>query len=416
MPERQYFYLQIKTAILKSKYLLGCLFLLLLSIAAKAQSEHDTFRRKGIQVSLLTCGTGQEIYSVFGHTAVRIVDTSAGTDIVYNYGTFDGYDKDFEKKFMQGKLLYYLSEEQYQDFVSLYREDGRWVEEQVINTSEAEKRQIQDFLLRNLLPEYRAYKYDFFFDNCATRIRDIFTQTHGEAFKYPNVLPPGQRLTFRDIINRYLAGNPWERFGINILLGSKIDKPMSNAEIMFLPDYLRDGVAGATLNGKAFANKTVEIVAAQKNENEQSAGNLIERNSVDLVLWGLLILLVAGIFVPQLRLLGAFLSNFMLVMSALLGILILVMWFGTDHQTCANNYNLLWALPTNLMFVFKKKQFRYAMIGIILILASLAMHLSQIQCLLLPEMVPVLLMLLLVFASNFKKYKSLDDAKNTVKG
>lgn len=407
MRQTQYFYPILNNCFIL-KLLLRLTFIITILIVpgffALAQNSPD---QKGIQISLLTCGAGPEIYSVFGHTAIRIVDSSKGTDIVYNYGTFDGYDQDFEKKFMQGKLLYYLSDELYTDFVGLYREDGRWVEEQVLNTGPAEKKQVQDFLLQNLLPENRAYKYDFFFDNCATRIRDLFTRVHGTAFQYPNVLPAGGPLSFRDIINRYLAHNPWERFGVNILLGSKIDRQMSNAEIMFLPDYLRDGVAGATLNGKSFAQPVKKIVA------ERPEMKTIDY-SLSLVLYGLLLLLAAGLFVPRLRFLGLVFADFILLVTGLLGVLILVMWLGTDHQTCSDNYNLLWALPTNLMFLFRKKQYKYALIAIGLIFVALVLHLLHIQCLLLPEMMPLLLMLILIYTTSYKRYKTIQNAKDTV--
>ncbi|MBL7713575.1 MAG: hypothetical protein JNL13_13970, partial [Chitinophagaceae bacterium] len=131
-----------------------------------------------------------------------------------------------------------------------------------------------------------------------------------------------------------------------------------------------------------------------------------------LVLYGLLLLLAAGLFLPRLRLLGAFLSGFILALSGLLGVLILVMWFGTDHQACAGNFNLLWALPTNLMFVFRRRQYKYAAIALLLIFLLLIVHLSGIQQLLLPDMVPLLLMLVLIFATSYRKYKNIHDGKN----
>lgn len=378
-----------------------CHFILIMLLSKTFVSfaqQHDTIQ-KGIQISLLTCGPGQEIYSVFGHTAIRIIDSNSGTDIVYNYGTFDGYDKDFEINFMRGKLLYYLSEERYDEFIALYQDDKRWITEQVLDINDTEKKQIKASLLKNMEPENRAYKYDFFFDNCATRIRDILSKTENGEFKYPNVLAPNQSLTFRDIINRYLANNPWERLGINILLGSKIDKKMSNSEIMFLPDYLRDGIGGATLNGTRFAQSPQQILKdAQVNRSSNA--------SLWIVLYGLLTLIVLGTFYQQFYWLNTIIGNLLLIITGLLGVLILFMWFATDHQTCSNNMNLLWALPTNLMFVFKKQRYKYALIAIILLLISFLLHVLQIQCLLLPEMLPVLLMLLITYGSIYRKYKT----------
>ena len=352
---------------------------------------------KGIRVSLLTCGVGHEIYSVFGHSAVRIIDSAAGSDIVYNYGTFDGYEKDFEIKFMRGKLLYYLSADRYDDFISLYSTGGRWVDEQVLLIPDAAKRDIQHYLLENLLPENRAYKYDFFFDNCATRIRDIFTQTHGAAFVYPKVLPKAYTPSFRDIINQYLAHNPWERLGINILLGSKIDRKMSNTEIMFLPDFLEAAVAAAHLNGQTYVQPARRII-------QEQASIVSNDVSIWLVLYGLVLLMLLGLLVSRLSIVADMIGNFMLVLTGLLGVLILIMWFATDHQTCAQNFNLLWALPTNLLFLFRKKQYKYALVAIVFLLLSFVLHLLHVQCLLLPEMIPVFLLLLITYARIYRKY------------
>lgn len=372
-----------------------CTFLIV--VMASARLNAQAFEAsKGIRVSLLTCGVGHEIYSVFGHTAVRIVDSAAGTDIVYNYGTFDGYEQDFELKFMRGKLLYYLSTDRYDDFISVYSSGGRWVDEQVLLIHDSEKRLIQQYLLYNLLPENRAYKYDFFFDNCATRIRDIFTQTHVAAFVYPKVLPKDYTPSFRDIINQYLAHNPWERFGINILLGSKIDRKMSNTEIMFLPDFLEAAVAGAHLNGRAYVQPARRIV-------QEQASMVSNDDSIWWVLYGLLMMMVVALLVPRLNFVAEMISNFMLVLTGLLGVLILIMWFATDHQTCAQNFNLLWALPTNLLFLFRKKRYKYALVAIVFLLLSFVLHLLQVQCLLLPEMIPVFLLLIITYARIYRK-------------
>lgn len=381
------------------------LFLRLLLLAFFGVAASRTFAQTDslpasprLRISLLTCGPGAEIYSVFGHTAVRITDSAAGTDIVYNYGTFDGYDEQFELNFMRGKLLYYLSEDYYEDFVASYAEEQRWVDEQVLRISPEDKKAIQVYLTNNLKPENRAYKYDFFFDNCATRIRDIFQDTHGASFRFAQVAPAGRGLSFRQIINRYLAGNPWERLGINMLLGSRIDKVMSNSDIMFLPDYLEDAVAGATLKGQVYAAPPERLVKA----------SWIPSSSLGVqpVLWSLFALLVAALFIPLFRPVGSLLSSVILLLSALLGILMLFMWLGTDHQGCAYNYNVLWALPTNLLYVFKRKQTKYALVAIIAIFICVLIHIAGVQGLLLPDMIPVLLMLLTIFAVDYRKYQN----------
>jgi hypothetical protein len=356
-----------------------------------------------IRFSLITCGPGEEIYSVFGHTAIRVVDSTTGTDLVYNYGTFDGYEDNFELKFMRGKLLYYLSCERFDEFMELYASDGRWVQEQELLLNDREKMNIYAALRTNYLPENRAYKYDFFFDNCATRIRDIIPKGLGDGFQYPNVLP-GNKISFRTIVNHYLYREHWTRLGINILLGTKVDAAMSNSDIMFLPDYLRDGVAGATLKGRKIATAPASLLEAKAATPAGPNGALLTL----LAFGGLCI--ICGL-TPALRIPANFLFAAVLVITGLLGILILVMWFGTDHQACGPNLNILWALPTNLLLPFlrKKRRYVYAVIALVLMAISFLLHLLHIQCLPLPELAPILAVLVFIFGKMILEYQKASD-------
>jgi hypothetical protein len=241
-----------------------------------------------------------------------------------------------------------------------------------------------------MLPENRAYKYDFFFDNCATKIRDIFTNCLGDSFEYANVLNLEKKITFRQIINKYLAQNQWERLGINILLGKSIDKKITNQEIMFLPDYLQASFLKSSIGNKNISGNKTRIL----DEVKTIGPNPI---NVTIIFIGLFLITLLISFFPKLNILNNLIQNFWLIVSGLLGILILTMWFATDHQACSQNFNLLWALPTNLFFIFRKKQFKYAIIGIVLILTSFILHFTGIQQLLLPEMAPILLSILIVF-------------------
>jgi len=377
-------------------------FLLLFSLLfsgypLSATAQPDTTLH--IRFSLLTCGPGKEIYSVFGHTAIRIVDSSTGSDWVYNYGTFDGYEENFELKFMRGKLLYYLSREQFLEFMDLYAEDGRLVQEQELLLSNAEKEHIYAAIRENFRPENRAYKYDFFFDNCATRIRDIIPKGLGTGFQYPNVLP-GSSVSFRTIINHYLYRDHWTRLGINILLGAKVDKPMSNSDIMFLPDYLRDGVGGATLNGRKIATPAATLLEGQPLPAAKA-------NGAFWVLLAFAVLTIACGLLPGTQRIGLMLQGITLAVSGLLGILILFMWFGTDHQACGPNFNLLWALPTNLAvpFIQKTRRYVYAYIGLFALLLAALLHMTGIQRLPLPELAPVLAILVFIFGTIVRKHK-----------
>jgi len=374
-------------------FLLVATFFAIGHIQAQSDSSH-------IRISLLTCGVGEELYSSFGHTGVRIIDSSKGTDIVYNYGTFNFGDPDFYTKFVRGKLLYYVSVDAFPSFMEEYVYEHRKVEEQVLMLDGAQKQQIKTFLEWNVLPANRDYKYDFLFDNCATRIRDIAPKVFGSGFRWGQALPIDSKITFRDIIDRYLAQKHWERFGIDIALGSKIDKVMSNEQVMFLPDYLRDGLAGATLNGQKIAGETTLILQG----GGDSKAN--ELNQPFILTCVIALLTIAGLMLHKLRALGKIMSFTLLLVTGLIGCFMLFMWLGTDHQACQNNWNVLWALPTNLFVAFsRKRKDRYALVAIVLLVVSLLLHLLRIQELPLLELMPLMVAMLFIYGTILRRSK-----------
>jgi hypothetical protein len=376
-------------------------FTLLVSLFARAQNNGNYAAEitTGKRISLITCGPGyQEIYEVFGHTAIRVTDSASHMDIVYNYGTFNGFEESFELKFMRGKLPYYLSVALFSDFMMEYVERHRTVYEQVLHFTPEQQKAFLNYLSWNAEPENRQYKYDFFFDNCATRIRDLYPKTLGNSFKFSPVLPSGSRLTFRDIINRYFYYTLWERFGINILLGSKIDKVMTDSDIMFLPDYLSKGVANSSSAAGVLTGQPVEILPGNSNPP-------VPVNQPFLLTTVIALLTVAGLTIPRLRLLGRIMTTTLLLVTGLLGCLIIVMWFFTDHQGCSNNFNILWALPTNLFLAFKRPKGigRYSLVAIGFILITLILHIAGIQRILMLEFLPLLLAMVYIYGTIFKR-------------
>lgn len=359
-----------------------------------AQAQADS---SGLRISLLTCATGEQIWEQFGHTAVRVTDSINGTDYVYNYGTFS-FGEGFELQFMRGKLLYYVSYYPYQDFLKEYTYLQRSIEEQVLNLKPAEKHAMQDFLVWNVRDENKYYKYDFFFDNCATRIRDIFPKALGADFEFDKTLPENSTMTFRDLMDIYFYKTHFERLGCNLLLGSRIDAVMTNYNVMWHPFYLRDAVSGATSDGRVIAGEAETVL-------EMPPRTPAGPNWPFIILVLVSILTISGLIIPQLRVLGNIMSFLLLFVTGLLGCLMLVMWLWTDHQGCQNNYNVLWALPTNLFLAFlpKRNKSRYAMVAIILIFVSLLLHILNVQGLPLLELSPLLLALLFVFSSIIRK-------------
>ena len=310
-----------------------------------------------LRISVLTCAPGDELYSTFGHTALRIVDSSKQTDIIYNYGTFDFDDPDFYMKFTRGKLDYFLSVESLAQFMYEYQVEKRAVTEQEINIPASAKIDIAQALKENMVGANRYYKYDFLYNNCTTRIRDIIQKYAGLSVSRPLV---PQKTTFRNMLHEYLdkGGKPWSRLGIDLLLASPIDKIVTIDQSMFLPDYLMKGVDSAAHRKEVAFIKSRTLISTGFPSEPGS-------NYWPLIIFSIICIIIT--FISFLKSKTAIILtrvfDFLLFFkTGLIGCLLLFMWFGTDHKACAVNYNLLWALPTHLIAAFSvwKKPNRFA--------------------------------------------------------
>lgn len=298
---------------------------------------------------MLTCSAGQELYSTFGHSAIRVTDSATYTDHVYNYGTFD-FNPDFYPKFIRGQLLYYLSVETFDDFLYSYQVEQRSIEEQVLNLTGEEKIKLQQALRLNASGSNKYYKYDFLFDNCATRIRDIISNNLYEPPVIKNILPY-REITFRDLIHQSLnaGGMYWSKLGIDLLLGSGLDKKAGNLQTMFLPYYLAKGFDSALVGNIPLVSKKQEIYKAPHPIVKQTPA------ITPLIAFAICLgMFIAISLIKQQwsRKLLAILDFLLFFCSGLLGILLVFMWVGTDHVLCRNNYNLLWAPPFHAVAAF----------------------------------------------------------------
>lgn len=201
-----------------------------------------------LRISLLTCGAGDEIYSLFGHTALRVEDRTTGRDVVYHYGVFDFDTPNFALKFALGETDYQMGMTSYKRFLSEYAWLGRSVEQQVLDLTPEEARRLADRLAENYRPENRVYRYSYFYDNCATRPRDQVEQAvEGHVDYGRDMESRATGLTFRSIMRHYAEGHPWSRFGMDFCLGSKADEPVNLRETMFVPFNVRDYFATAQI-------------------------------------------------------------------------------------------------------------------------------------------------------------------------
>lgn len=318
-------------------------FLLLFTVVnTKAQDSCK------LRISVLTCAPGEELYSTFGHTALRVIDSSAGTDLVFNWGTFDFGDPDFYTKFVRGKLEYYLSVEKPVEFLYVYQYEKRSILEQELNLSCNEKQQLYKAVQQNLQGANRYYKYDFLLDNCTSRVRDLLKNNTTSFVESSNIVD--EHTTYRNLLHEYLdgGGKPWSKLGIDILLGRELDKKAGDHRAMFLPDYLMKGIDSS--------NNANSSLVKHKSMLYQADGTMGKSwKYTPFLLFALLAALMMWFNLSTSKwasTIAKFFNSFLLYAVGLIGFLLLFMWFGTDHTVCQKNYNLIWALPTHFIAAF----------------------------------------------------------------
>ncbi len=392
------------TPTLNSKICLKCLLIvfavLFIGEGVRAEKTQDPYR-----ISLITCDPGDELYSTFGHSAVRVVDHDSGRDLVFNYGTFDFNTPFFYVKFVRRTLDYQLSVTTFDQFLYEYEYFQRSVREQVLDLSPAQQKMVVDFLRTNYLPENRKYRYDFFYDNCSTRIRDFMETLFGDQLEWNEREDPPSK-TFRELIDEYVYPLPWSDLGIDLALGAVIDVEATEWEKQFLPDYMEAAFDRATLVGDGPSRPLVKErnVIYDFPEREGGGMNLLHPSFI-FWLFGLLICIITFKGFKSKKLyLGVDMGIFTVL--GLLGVLITFMWFFTEHSQTKNNWNILWAFPLHLLLVYglayKKVWIRKGLLGA-LILADLALvfWILGIQSFH-PSIMPLLLVIIL--RTNFLYY------------
>jgi hypothetical protein len=298
------------------------------------------------KMHILTCTPGNELYSVYGHSALRITDPVLKIDWVYNYGVFDPNIENFYVRFAQGQLDYMLAKASFNGFMREYVAEGRGVSSQELLIDEQKRQELFDFLEWNALPENRSYRYHFFFDNCATRIRAVLDNVLGENLDW-NLIENPHKPTFRDMIHAYEKELVWADFGIDIALGLPCDDKMGLGEDMFLPDYLQLHLSTATLNNERITGAVKEILPERREVPQMP---FITPTKIAW-LW---FVLVAAFAIRSVRSTKnvLVLERITLVILGLVGILVTFLWFFTNHSTTLDNFNIIWAFPLHLFAVF----------------------------------------------------------------
>jgi len=304
------------------------------------------------KASIITCGPGDDFYTTFGHSALRILDTARGIDLVYNYGTFDFDTPHFYWKFMRGRLDYMLGRSSFEEFMAEYRYYGRAVWEQTLNFSQQEVCNLFLMLEQNYLPDYRHYRYDFFRDNCATRPRDMVYLACGKTPPQPLALE--EEFSYRDYLHSAMRGKlEWWALGVDLLLGLPADHKCSADEAMFYPLVLKREFAEMRRNGSPLVGPEVTLLEENRAE--------VPDSFPPFVVFALLFAAVAASRICDGRFtfrfpFFTFLTRLLFTLAGLVGLFLLFMWFGTDHYCTEWNLNVLWASPLLLLVAIRMER------------------------------------------------------------
>jgi hypothetical protein len=324
-------------------------------IALFAGSSANAGAADSTDVYLLTCAPGTESYSIYGHTALRIVIRGQNFDRVYNWGIFDFSTPNFAFRFAKGKLDYMVGAYGYNLFLNEYLSEGRSVWSQRINLTNAEKENLFALINENMKPENIRYRYDFFFDNCATRIRDIIEKAAVDTVIYAEKT---RTQTFRQLIDPRQKVLPWLDFGADFLLGLQADRKASPSEEMFLPMYLmenlssgriiRNGIPGELLGPP---ETVIDFTGAPKEKSRPWIPQA--------VFYTVLLFVVLVTFVFGSRYLGLVTDVIVYAVFSLLAILLVFSNFFSEHD--AMHYNLLILainplIPVLLVFILIRKK------------------------------------------------------------
>lgn len=328
---------------IKRSLWVGCMLLFFSGFLSAQEKSTDTLR-----VSLLTCSPGPEIYELFGHTALRIQDFARGADWVFNYGIFDFDVPHFVWRFVKGETDYQLGVVPFDYFLFSYAQRNSTVCEQELNLTEPEKQKLLEELQLNYLPENRVYRYNFLYDNCTTRARVKVEEAINGLIKYDENVDIE---TFRSIIHKYTAGHPWSQFGIDLCLGSKVDREIGWKDKLFVPENLSKAFRRAVIvpTEGDFRNLVVQEQELSPVEATTESGTGITPLQCSLLL--LLVVTVLSVFgvIREHSLWG--IDVLLFGAAGLIGIVIAFLVFFSTHPAVSPNWNLGVFHPLHLVFI-----------------------------------------------------------------
>ena len=334
------------------RQLFAAVLLCAFQLSAQAQGTLALKDMDAVRISLLTCQPHEEVYSIYGHTAIRYQDLARGTDLAVNYGMFSFHKPYFVLRFVFGLTDYEMGIEPFEAFCAQYASYGSGVYEQVLNLTPEEKLTIAKAIDTNYEPQNRVYRYNYFYDNCTTRARDMITN-HLQA--RVNYAPEKSHDTtsYRQIVRQCANNTPWIRFGNDMLLGIKADLPMDRSQRKFLPANLMDDFESATLNNGSGSKRT--LVASSGwvvQPGVQTSSSSFPLSPTALMLILAAIILGTTAFESKLNTHFRWFDAFWLLLCGLIGIILFVMIFS-QHPTVSINLQILFFCPYTLLYIYR---------------------------------------------------------------
>ena len=338
------------------------LFLVLaVFVGSNALARPGRTENSDIEVYLLTCGPGQELYATWGHTALRVKDLNTGTDIVYNWGVFDFSTKHFAWKFARGRLEYMLAYTTYDRFLDEYNYSNREVISQRVNLDRQEINTMLMLIQENLKPENVKYRYDFFYDDCSTRVRDLLENAVGDNLLYPPEDIRNQT-TFAKEIERFSNRSPWLDFGIDMLMGREGRKRTTLRDRMFLPDELSKGLSQLVIrrDGLMVPLLANPVTVVESTAVWQKTNVMLTPISVFSFLLIIVLILSATL---KSKLANNIMDIIIFFLFSVLAVMIFFFNFFTDHIQMRGNMHILWLSPfviTSLIALILDKEFLWS--------------------------------------------------------
>ena len=357
----------------------GVLLTLILVSSAPVAAQEDIPPMDSVEFSLLTCQPHDEVYSLYGHTAIRYHELRpGGLDWAFNYGVFDFKKPHFVARFVFGLTDYELGAYPYKYFVKEYRRFGSMVTEQVLNLTDEEKMALHDALAINLRPENKIYRYNYFYNNCTTKARDIIESCINGKVEYAG--REDYTPSYRDMVHSMTRNNPWSRFGNDLLLGIKADWKTDLRQQEFLPGNLLYDFDHAQI----YSNGSYRPLIKERRIAVPAGVQIIESGFPLSPLACAAILLAVGIviFFFEWRKKRAFVlwDVLLMITTGTIGIVLTLMLFS-QHPTVSLNLQIILCNPLPWLFlwpVIRGRETRYWKITAIL--AVLFLIGSFFQC------------------------------------